>query len=204
MNSKIRIILISIFLCAFITNLFIIFYQHKKIKFFLEGTQLVEKMRVENILLKEGFFQSYNYENTFIDYSAYVSNANDETIKLQDLLSDKNCLILFMRVGSCRDCMYDNIEFVKDLKKKNVNVLIGVEGLTVREFKSFINQYELENMAYRLPDNFFPQFEVNPVVYFVVGENLKSKYFYAPSLVFPDLTKEYFNIIEILVDLKSM
>ncbi len=65
-------------------------------------------------------------------------------------------------------------------------------------------QYELENVAYRLSDNFFPQFEVNPAVYFVVGENLKSKYFYAPSLVFPDLTKEYFNIIEGLIDLKPM
>lgn len=104
MNSKIRIIFVVFFFCAFITNLIIIFYQQKKIKFFSEreATLLAEQMRVENILLKGGFFQSYGYENTIIDYSTYVSNANDEIIKLQDLLSDKNSLILLMRVGSCR------------------------------------------------------------------------------------------------------
>jgi hypothetical protein len=203
MNPKIRIVLVIVFFCAFIANLIVIFYQHKKVKSLLEEIQQpVEKMRWENILLKEGFFQSYNYENTVIDYSDYVSNVNDESIKFQDLLSDKNWLILFMSVGSCRDCMYDNIEFIKDLKKKKVNVLIGIEGLTVREFKSFINQYELENIAYRLPDNFFPQFSINPAVYFVIDKNLRSKYFYAPSLAFPDLTKDYFDIIERFINLK--
>lgn len=203
MNSKIRIILVVLFFCAFAINLFIVFYQHKKIKTFLEVPKLLEQMRWENILLKEGFFQSYNYENTIVDYSTYISNADDEIIKLQDLLSSKNSLILFIRVGSCRDCIYNDIKFLKDLKKKKMNVLVGVEGLTVREFKSFIHQYELEDVAYYLHDDFFPEFDINPVVYFVVDENLKSKYFYTPSLAFPDLTKDYFNIIERYINLKS-
>lgn len=202
MKSKTYKILFAILLCAFIVNLIVVFYQYNIIRRFAKTPQFVERMRWENILLKEGFFHAYAYDDTVIDYSVYVSDINGGAMQLQDLLRDRNSLVLFMSVGSCRDCIYDNIEFIKNVKKKHVNVLVGIEGLTTKEFKSFVKQYELEEIAYHLPDNFFSGFEINPVVYFVVDENLKNKYFYSPSIVFPDLTKDYFDVIKRLIDLK--
>lgn len=203
MKSKTLFLLIISFCCVvLIICIITILYQHKAIKRFSDVPQLIEKMRWENTLLKEGFFQTYNYENAVIDYSVDVSDVDGKATRLQNLLYQKNSLVLFMLVGSCRDCIYDNIMFAKNMEKQNVNVIIGIEGLTEYEFKSFVHQYDLKNIAYRLPDNYFKWFDVNPTVYFVVDSNLRSKYFYAPSIVFPDLTQDYFDVVSQYVNLK--
>jgi hypothetical protein len=193
MKSKIYY---TIILCVIIiVNGIVFIYQQKTISRLKQMPFDAEKRRVENILLKEGFFHSYDFEDLSIDYSTFVYNANGDTVSLRELFSGKKTIVLFMSVGSCNFCAGDNIKAIRDLRKTS-DIMIGIDGLTMREFKSFVSQNNIKENVYCLPDRLFDGFNINPVVYFVVDENLKSKYFYAPSVVFPDLTKIYLEKME--------
>jgi hypothetical protein len=193
----------AVFLCiVVIVNGVAFIYQQKTISRLKKMPLEAENKRVENILLKEGFFHTYDFENISIDYSVSVYNITDgNTKRLEDMFSGKNSIVLFMSVGSC-NCWYDNIKAIQDIRKKS-NVVIGIDGLTMREFKSFVSQNNIKEIAYLLPDGIFEGFKINPVVYFVVDKNLNSKYFYAPSIAFPDLTKIYLDKIKNMVDLNK-
>jgi hypothetical protein len=174
-------------------------YQKKTISRLRQVPLEAENRRIENILLKEGFFHTYDFEDISIDYSVFVHNVKGDTKKLEEVFSEKNTIVLFMSVGSC-NCEYDNIKAIQDIRKKS-NIVIGIDGLTMKVFKSFVSQHNIEEIAYLLPNGLFEGFKINPAVYFVVDKNLNSKYFYAPSMAFPDLTKIYLDKVRNIVDL---
>lgn len=205
MKGIIYIFAVAVLICACVISSVVVLNQRRTIERIKQGEpELLRQMKWENTVLKEGFFQEFKFEGVTMDYSAVVERADDEESTLQKALEGKNSLVCFVKVGSCRDCVYDNMTFIKTLKKKGVNLLVGIDGLTAKEFKAFVNQYEITNVAYRLPDNRFSSlFEINPVVYFVVDKELNSKFFYTPSVAFSDLTNDYFTTIEELIDIRE-
>lgn len=208
MKKRTSIVLMVACFVAFAVGISVIVYQCFMIKEISEKLQIstheCEKLRWENNLLKEGFFQSYNYEDVKINYLADVTNVQGETAKLKDIVSGKNYLSIFMQVGQSRECMYSNIEIAKKLQKEGLNVIVGLSGLGDSEFKAIVKQYKIGDIAYLLPNSFSSILDINPVVYFVIDKNLRSKYFYAPSMVYPDLTNDYTSLIERYVDLESI
>lgn len=191
---------ITISLSLFILSAVIIFSIVEYRKLAKKYNQLYggnEAIRVENTLLKEGFFHSYDYETVPINFTSYVQNYKLDSILLNSILQYKKTLILFVHVESCTGCTYENIKRIKKLQKDSeLDILIGIEGLSFRKFQAFVSNNDIKDFAYRLPDRFFQGFYLNPVVYFVVDETLETRYFFAPSNIYPQLTQEYFNKLQ--------
>ena len=184
-----------IILCFIITILGIVFLLLPREE---KNTSLDQgKYMVENILLKEGFFHSYDFEDITINYSDSVYGFNDKKVKIEDLFHNKNSLAVFMSVGSC-NCVYDNMEIIQKIKQKS-NVVICIDGLSKKDFRAFVLQYNIEEISYLLPERFFDGFVYNPIVYFVIDRSLKAKYFYAPSMAFPELTTDYLQKINSMI-----
>jgi hypothetical protein len=142
---KPKIYYIVILCIIIIANGIAFIYQQKTISRLRQMPLEFEKRRVENILLKEGFFHMYDFEDISIDYSVFIHNVNGDTKRLEELFSGKNSIVLFMSVGSCNSCVYDNIKAIRDLRKTS-NIMIGIDGLTVREFKAYVFRIILKKL----------------------------------------------------------
>lgn len=158
--------------------------------------QTVLNLRQENILLKEGFFHTYDYEGATIEYKLPVYDAKGNKTKFSDVVRGKSSIVLFasMGAGSCRDCVFNNIEFIK--KQKDINAVICIEGLSQKEFEIFAYQQGIEDIAYLVNRYMFTKLDINPVVYFVIDNDFVCKYFYAPSVHFPELVKDYLSVVK--------
>ncbi|MDD3687488.1 MAG: hypothetical protein PHE56_12065 [Bacteroidales bacterium] len=158
----------------------------------VDNTHL-QNLRVENILLKEGFFHSYDYSTISIDMERRLLNHKSDSLNLREIAKGKITLALFLNIGSCGSCYMESIRNLKSLiNTAKLNVMIGIGGLNQREFKAFVQTNKIEEFAYLMPDTFFSGFKINPVVYFVIDKNYRTTCFYAPSDVFPELTNDYF------------
>jgi len=198
---KSKFFYVAFFVIIIIVNIVICIRQQKTMSQLTQVHNEMEAKRVENILLKEGFFHMYDFENISIDLSIPVRNINGDTTILKNLLEGENTLVLFIRVGSCNSCINSNLDFIRNVNKE-MKVLLGLSGLTMNEFKSFVSQNNLKDtLCYLLPDERFEGFKINPIVYFVVDVNLRTKYFYAPSIVFPELTKIYIDKVQTMINI---
>ncbi|NHB69967.1 hypothetical protein [Perlabentimonas gracilis] len=158
----------------------------------LDNAQL-HSLRVENILLKEGFFHSYDYSTISIDMERKLFNHKSDSLNLREITKDKLTLALFINIGACSSCYMESIHRVITLiNEAKLDVMIGIGGLNQREFNAFVLTNKVEEYAYFIPENFFSGFKINPVVYFVIEKNFRTNCFYAPSDVFPELTNDYF------------
>jgi len=152
-------------------------------------------LRIENILLKEGFFHSYDFEGIKINFTQKIFNSNLQEITLNDIIKNKATLVLFIMRG-CDKCIYDNIKKIKEFRHNSkLNVIIGIAGLDKRQFKSFVHNNKIKNYSYLIPDDYFSGFKINPVVYFVIDSSHNLKYFYAPNYLFSTLTNDYLTKI---------
>lgn len=203
MNKKVRTVAIICVACVFLVNIAVILIQFKALQKHSDMPQLTMKLRQENILLKEGFFHTYDFEGASVEYGLPVYDSDGNAVYLKDVLAGKNWLALFATAGagSCRDCLWNNIEFIKSHKGNN-NVIVCIEGLSEREFEIFVRQQGIEDIAYRIHHYSFPRLDINPVVYFVIDRQYECRYFYAPSLLLPDLVNDYFYIVSRKVALK--
>jgi hypothetical protein len=158
-------------------------------------------LKTENVLLKEVFFHSYDYEGIEINFSQKIFDSNLQEITFIDIIKNENTLVLFINVSACDRCTYDNIKRIKDIKHKSkLNIFIGISGLDKRQFNSFVHNNKISDDSYLIPDNIFSGFRINPVVYFVIDSSHNLKYFYAPNDIFPTLTDDYFSKINNLCD----
>ena len=203
-NTRGIIILILLVIIVLAVNTTVIISQHNKIKAFSAIPEEFYALRTENILLKEGFFHTYDYEGAAVDYSIPVFDLSGNAVYLNDILRGKNWIAMYISAGQggCASCIADNMEFIKRLQKDKVNFFVCVEGLEDREFRIFTEQYDIEDNAYSIYDFAFPKKGLSPVVLFVVDSELNCRYFYAPSPWFPDLTYDYYEIVRTALSLK--
>jgi len=156
--------------------------------------RIIERLRVENYLLKEGFFHSCDFSFIPLELDQSFPNILGP-VNLHDLSENDHTLFLFVNPSACLPCVPEHLEDIKSFAEKNdINVVIGIEGMNEREFNIFVKQHKVELIAYRLPDGFYSGFYINPIVYFLKkGDHIGC--FYAPSPSFPSLTHDYFNLI---------
>ena len=105
--------------------------------------------------------------------------------------------------GSCASCVTNNMEFLRELQSRDLNIFVCVEGLDKREFTAFVRQYGIDDIAYRIYDFGFPKKELSPALFFTVDRNLSCRYFYAPSPWLPELNEVWYETIDGRVDLKK-
>ena len=205
MSRSVKIILALALFLLLATNAAVIILQNRKIMELADIPELTMKLRQENILLKEGFFHTYDYEDAAIDFRMPVYDIDGNMVWLQDKLIGKDWLALYISAGrgSCASCIVNNMEFIQKLQNMNLNLFVCVEGLDEREFLIFTNQYGIEDISYRIHDFAFPGKEFSPALFFIVDRNLNCKYFYAPSPLLPELTEIYYESIDGRVDLKK-
>ncbi len=203
-RNPIILIILAVAL-VIVANAAVIISQHKRIQELSDIPELTMKLRQENILLKEGFFHTYDYEDAAIDFRMPVYDIDGNMVRLQDKLIGKDWLALYISAGrgSCASCIVNNMEFIQKLQNMNLNLFVCVEGLDEREFRIFTNQYGIEDISYRIHDFAFPGKEFSPALFFIVDRNLNCKYFYAPSPLLPELTEIYYESIDGRVDLKK-
>lgn len=185
-------ILIGILIILFISLIFLTF-DVLSLKSDLHNSG---NLRTENILLKEGFFHSYDFEDVNIDFKQKIINSDLKEVTLKDVVNDKNTIALFIDVSSCDICTYNNIKKIKEFKHDSkVNILIGISGLDKRQFNSFVHSNKIIDDSYLIPEYYFSGFKNNPVVYFTIDSSCNLKYFYAPNDIFPSLTDDYLSKI---------
>lgn len=158
-----------------------------------------ESIRIENILLKEGFFHSYDFSFFNLDLNKTIyTNYNDSTsISFQS--KDKTTLVLLINAEGCSTCFQEHINMIESINtSRKFEVLIGIEGFSERDFNIFINQNGLSEYIYRLPNNFYRGFQNSSIIYFLVHKG-KAVCFYAPSDSFPSLTTDYYDKIDNIV-----
>ncbi len=150
-------------------------------------------LRMKNIILEEGFFHSYDFEGLSVDFYGYIKDYKNDSSNLAQIAKSKTTLVLLIYAESCNKCEDENINAVKKFKKNyKSNVFIGIAGLNDRRFKAFVTNHEIQDIAYHIPDGYFEGFKFNPIVYFLVTDQLETRCFYAPSDIFPGLTQSYF------------
>lgn len=158
-----------------------------------------DPLRIENILLKEGFFHSYDFETINVDFENQIKDINQENYSLSELTKGETTVVLMIYAGSCNNCVEENIKYVKKLEKDTgFNVLIGIAGMKNRRFKAFVSNHKIGKIAYQIPDDYFEGFKYSPIVYFLVTEDLDTRCFYAPSDAFNELTQDYFSKIKMI------
>lgn len=154
---------------------------------------------VENNLLKEGFFHSYDFENLQIETNTEVFSSSGDSVTLANLVADGRAVFLFAHTAACGACSFDNIDrIMRFSREQGFKVLIGIAGMSEKDFSSYVQNNGLEEIAFRLPSGFFREFEISPVVYFVMEPDGNVHYFYAPSNLLPELTSLYFEKIQIM------
>jgi len=196
-NKKWNRFIIVIIILLILVGLWFVFCQQDKIEKLEQVPVDIGKMRVENILLKEGFFHSYDFEDIVVDCFSLFTNYEGDSINLAKIVSGEDKLIVFMNVGTC-NCVFDNLDLLGDLKKEKI--ILGIDGLSNKEFKAFVSQNNIKDIAYLLPNNFYKGFEISPIIYFVLDKDLHVKYHYAPSLAFPELTDMYLKKVSTLIN----
>lgn len=150
-------------------------------------------IKVENILLKEGFFHSYDFEVLPFDDSRMVYDHQNNALPFSDVIGNETTLVLFANVNSCGACSASHIERIKALQSTTkLKVVLGIDGMDERSFRAYVLNNNLEAFAYRLSESFYSGFQHSPVFYFV-ADGLKRTCFYAPSDAFPSLTDVYYD-----------
>ncbi|WP_375585734.1 hypothetical protein [Cyclobacterium xiamenense] len=195
--KKYYIINLIVYIILFTIIIVLVFISYRPIKDNNSNSGLVQNLRVKNVLLREGFFQFIDFSKLSLDFNIDVLNFNNSKINLYDELLNEKTVVLFIYASACMKCNSSNIKKILEFKNKsNLDILIGVDGLDFRAFKSFVKTYNIEEYSFVLPEKYFEGFQYSPVAYFVVSDNLKVCCFYAPSFIFPDLTDDYFSKVE--------
>lgn len=185
-------ILSGVIVILIVSLIFLIFY----ILSLKSDLSSFSNLKTENVLLKEGFFHSYDYEGIEVDFAQKIFNSDLQEVTIDSIINNENTLVLFVNVSACDKCTYDNIKRMKEIKgNTKLDIFIGISGLDKRQFNSFVHNNKILDDAYLIPDYIFSGFRINPVVYFVIDSSHNLKYFYAPSDIFPTLTDEYFSKI---------
>ena len=154
----------------------------------------LQSIRVENTLLREGFFHSYDFEALTLNPDRPLLNYHGDSSTLKDMVQGSKALVMFMHVPSCEQCNFENLRKIKDLiAKNNNNIFIGLSGIGQRHFKSFVLNNDIKDHAYLLPVDYFEGFHINPIVYFVIFEDSRMRYFFSPANIYPQLTEDYFR-----------
>lgn len=189
-NKEIILGIIILFQLFFIVLLF--FFNSNKNTIPGSTLSIVDNLRVENVLLKEGFFHNCDFDFIPIDFSLEIS----DTINLSILVNENNSLVLFVNPMICSSCIPDHLSSIRRFAESTgINVIIGVEGLSERQFNEFISQYGIEKYAVKLPDEFYSGFKISPIVYFVAKGGFIGC-FYAPSPNLPSLTQDYYAVVK--------
>ena len=196
MKRNIKILIVIFIVLVIIADITVIIYQYCAIRRLSSDLPAATmELRMENNLLKEGFFHTYDYEGASVNFDFPIYDVSANAINPHDLLEGENWLALFISAApdSCRECLLSNIEFIKNVKEENI--FVGIEGLSQKDFQIFVKEYGLENIAYRVYNYAFSAFQVNPAVFFIIDQDLQCKYFFAPSPAFPDLVNDYYGVI---------
>lgn len=203
-RNPIILIILAVAL-VIVANAAVIISQHKRIQELSDIPELTMKLRQENILLKEGFFHTYDYEDATVDYKLPVYDIKGNKVWLKDALIGKDWIAMYISAGkgSCASCVTNNMEFLRELQSRDLNIFVCVEGLDKREFTAFVRQYGIDDIAYRIYDFGFPKKELSPALFFTVDRNLSCRYFYAPSPWLPELNEVWYETIDGRVDLKK-
>ncbi|MDD2197763.1 MAG: hypothetical protein PHW91_11325 [Bacteroidales bacterium] len=156
-------------------------------------------IRIENKLLKEGFFHSYDFSffHLDLDKTIYTNNNDGTSISFQS--KDKTTLVLLINAKGCSTCFQEHLNMVESINTtRKFGALIGIEGFNERDFNIFIDQNGLSENTYRLPNNFYEGFQNSSIIYFLVHKG-EATCFYAPSDSFPSLTADYYDKIDNIV-----
>lgn len=147
-------------------------------------------MSFQNKLLIDGVFYAIELNNI---------DENCENYALEDIVPqnyegmiiDDNLLVLALNLSGCSDCMLEEIERIKELgKSQNIGFLIGIVGLSDKEYRAYVSNYDILEHSFPLKVN-LPLFPHGSILYFVLTPNHKLKYFFAPSENLPYLTDQY-------------
>lgn len=192
------ILFLTIFLATF--SIYLLRY-NLKLKSELSSLRngACELLRTENLLLKEGFFHSYDFSFFHLNLSKPIYNKSSDSTSILLQSKDKTTLVLLYNAKGCGTCFQEHVGMVESISAiKNIETLIGVEGLNERDFKIFIDQHGLSENTYRLPNDFYEGFQNSSIIYFLVHKG-KAVCFYAPSDSFPSLTTDYYDKIDNIV-----
>ncbi len=196
---KTKVLLFSLLFSGLFLLVFIlvVFLFHKKTanKIAREPSVELNLIRKENALLREGFFHSYDYSFIPIPLTETITDFFEKPTSLQTLVRDKSTLILLANPLMCSPCVPIHVKAIFDFaNQKRVNIIIGIEGLSSRQFQAFVSQNQIEKYAFLLPEGFYSGLQISPIVYFVSKNGIQG-FFYAPSDNFPELTQDYFDVI---------
>lgn len=194
MKYKYYIITIIILFIAFAISSYI------AIKTIKEKESLSEcgSLRVQNILLKEGFFHSYDFSRYPLDLNMQVTDASFNNAPLSSYINGPT-LFLFIDATGCNKCIMENIYRIKKFKKTcKIPIIVGVQTEDYSLFRSLVLQNNIDKYSFMLPTKWYEGFKLNPIFYFVADKYLNTNCFFAPSDAFPSLTDDYFQkVIEL-------
>jgi hypothetical protein len=191
--KKIIITSIVIFIITIALFLLVLSKQRNSDK---ETNSHIENLRVENILLKEGFFHSYDFKDFEVNFQKSIYTYNGDSINFNNISESNPTIFLLIDHGGCSDCYLNNITAIKDFyEKTKINTVIGIMGMDKRSFRAFAINNNIESYCYLLPNGFYDGFHLNSIIYFVL-DNFSLCCFYSPSYVLPSLTESYLLKIE--------
>ena len=140
--------------------------------------------------LKEGIVKQYQLSGTEIECNAFDKNLIN--INLTDQIFNNDKIFVYLNPDGCYSCLNNLLDQIKTLQSKNDNVIILTNFTNQRHFKSFLIEYELNQLeAYNIQSTFPLKEEINTNYFLFKMNGKRVTEILIPSFLFPDITDFY-------------
>lgn len=163
-----------------------------------------DQERIHHLESENGHFSQIFISNVFKDIEYEISGQ----IKLIDttgteamwsqVINDPPKLVLFINNLTCEYCISSELKLMKkylsDLRKEDIIILSGYSNLNSTNL--MIKGYQIDYQVYNVVKNgMLPDFLENPTepVIFLLEENRKAKYIFAPNKSLSSVSVEYYD-----------
>ena len=153
------------------------------------------KADVEEILsyysdLKNGIVKQYQLSGTEIECNAIDKNLTNKNLAEHTFNDDK--IFIYLNPDGCNSCLNNLLDQIKTLQSKNDNVIILTNFTNQRHFKSFLIEYELNQLeAYNIQSTFPLKEEIDTNYFLFKMHGKKVNEVLIPSVLFPDIIHSY-------------
>ena len=167
-------------------------------KFQKQIAKLERNYNTDVNMLKSDMIAIYENERQTLSEDIIVKNMKNRDVVMRDIFNINKVLVLRYSNADCSSCIkYALDEFVNFVKMIDVNRAIIISSMSpVRDLAIMASTEDIKNNIYSALQLGLPFENQGTPFMFIMDEKLTPQFFFVPRSEFPELTREYFRMIQ--------